>query len=212
MNYKAQQRIDAVRLSQSDTLDLSNLDLVALPDEVYTLTWLRVLIVANTNLRPMQSVIDLLSKFQPDEEAKEFVRQLDEEKNEQKNESLVPRQLQTIDARIGLLTALEVLDLRFNQIHQLPDTFGRLSNLRQLILQHNRLEQLPESLSRLADLEVVDVRNNPIRSVPPLPQLDRYEAYAAHFQRQKNEALFAKEYRLAAWFRKRETEFGLLIE
>jgi Leucine-rich repeat (LRR) protein len=55
---------------------------------------------------------------------------------------------------------LLTLDLSFNQLERLPDSFGSLTNLRSLFLNSNRLEALPESITQLVHLEKLSLANN----------------------------------------------------
>lgn len=117
MHYKARERIDAVLAGKTDTLNLSNLGLVELPDEVYSLTNLRELTVSNVLLMSSQSFIDLLSERPNLSESDiEFLKITEEAEQELQADLLVPKQLQFISSDIGRLKALEVLDLQFNAL------------------------------------------------------------------------------------------------
>ncbi len=209
MNYKVRKRIDAVLSGESDTLKLDNLDLTELPEEVYTLTNLKELSVANILLMGNQDTIDLLKRL-PTDDSQELLKLLEEEESERKKDLLIPRQLEYIDAKLSQLTSLEVLDLSYNRIELLPDSIGTLPKLRRLILRNNLLTGLPKSLTRLPSLELLDIRQNPIQSVPRFPQLEVYDVYRGHFYGQKHEAIRSKDIDLALWHLKKETERGLL--
>lgn len=208
MIYKIRQRIEAVRAGKTDTLNLAHFDLTELPDEVYDLTRLRVLVVANLLYRSNQGSLKLFRNL-PNADP-EFLAMMEEEERDLRNDLMLPRQLQRLDARIGRLTALEILDLRCNLLTELPETIGKLRRLRLLKLKDNRLTHLPASLAKLPNLHGLDVRENPLRSLPDLPQLERYRGYADHFRQQKKEACRERDFDLAAWFRWKECEFGFV--
>ncbi len=200
MYQTVEQRIEAVRDEQTDTLDLSHFDLTTLPDEVFTLRSLRVLRVCNLLHASHRSFIDSLRK--PGHGKVEELLAYDEEaERELLQELLIPRQLQTLDARIGQLPALEELDLGYNRLSSLPDTLGRLSRLQRLILNNNQLTHVPASLSELKQLRLLDSRGNPLQAPPVLPQLDHYNRIKEHFSQQKNRAVQERDYNLAAWLR-----------
>mgnify|MGYP002777865247 CR=1 FL=1 len=207
LNFKAQERIDAVRSGRTDVLDLGGFDLTELPEAVFSLTRLRVLKVDNVEYRSNRKMLNMLRNDL--DKYPELLEQLEEEERDRQAELALPRQLRYLDEHIGQLIALEVLDLSCNLLTELPETLGNLRNLRLLQLADNRLTHLPASLTHLPRLHGLDVRENPLRSLPDLPQLARYEPFRAHFRQQKGEAARARDYVLAAWFRGKEIEFGL---
>lgn len=77
---------------------------------------------------------------------------------------------------LGQLTALERLDLSYNQLTALPDAIGALgARLRHLNLRFNVLTALPASLVQCTALELLDVRDNKLtalaRELSVLPRL-----------------------------------------
>ncbi len=210
MNYKARKRIDAVQSGTTDTLDLSHLDLTELPDEVYTLTNLRVLSVANLLLRSNQEDIETYKRYSFGEEDQAFIKEMEQAEQELQNDLLVPKQLQSLDAKISQLTSLEILDLSYNRFDRLPDSIGSLPNLRRLIVSNNLLTDLPETLAQVMKLELLDIQDNPIQSIPKLPQLEKYELYKEHFRQQRQQAFSGKDIDLGVWLYRKEIEYGLL--
>ncbi|PRY22725.1 leucine rich repeat (LRR) protein [Spirosoma oryzae] len=210
MHYKASQRIEAVRAGKTDTLDLSHLGLTELPNEVFSLPSLRVLNVRNLMLFSNQTMIDLM-KESPFEQDPALLTLIEEAEHDLRQDLLVPKQLQTLDARISQLTALETLDLGFNQLTHLPETLSHLPNLRRLLLNDNQLTAVPTSLAQLVRLELLDLTGNPLETKPVLTQLDKYEAYKAHFKQQRSDAFRAKDLDMGVWLFQKEISYGLVL-
>ncbi len=55
---------------------------------------------------------------------------------------------------------VQVLDLSFNQLTNLPTSIGTLSNLRELWLNNNKLVNLPETMTNLINLRRLDISHN----------------------------------------------------
>ncbi|KAB7732420.1 hypothetical protein F5984_00180 [Rudanella paleaurantiibacter] len=208
MDYRILLRIEAVANGHTDTLTLDNLHLTELPDAVFDLPHLRVLSVRGFGLQSHQGIISLLEKV-PAPGSAELAEELKKQEEDLQNELKIPRQLRSLDARIGQLKSLEVLDLGYNQLDYLPDTLGDLVNLRKLIARNNLLSSVPASLSHLPKLELLDIRHNPITTTPEIPRLVVYEEQKNHFRLQKNLAIKQNDFELASWFYKQETQFGL---
>lgn len=64
------------------------------------------------------------------------------------------------------LPHLVYLDLSYNRISSLPDSFGYLFHLRTLLLNNNRLQELPASFCLLLRIEKVDLSHNRLSHLP----------------------------------------------
>uniref|UniRef100_T1IWB6 Uncharacterized protein n=1 Tax=Strigamia maritima TaxID=126957 RepID=T1IWB6_STRMM len=64
------------------------------------------------------------------------------------------------------LPHLSYLDLSYNKLVKLPDSFGLFFHLRVVLLNNNRLEHLPPSFTSLLKLEKVDLSVNKLLSLP----------------------------------------------
>jgi len=75
----------------------------------------------------------------------------------------------SISSSIGILTHLEVLNLRDNQIiGSIPPEIGELIELRQLILAHNRIQgNIPNNMSNLTNLELLQLNANRLEGKVP---------------------------------------------
>ncbi|KAL2914175.1 hypothetical protein HK105_206266 [Polyrhizophydium stewartii] len=71
-----------------------------------------------------------------------------------------------LPAEIGKLVQLKSLDLRNNQLTQLPDSIEKLTNLTRIRLGGNRLTQLPEVLCNMTQLVVLNLNSNEITALP----------------------------------------------
>ncbi len=112
-----------------DKLNLSDRDLVGLPDSIGQLTDLRRLSLRRNDLSALPETIGQLSHLE----------ELD----------LRGNQLTTLPESIGQLSDLEVLELGENKLIELPNSIGQLENLRRLGLRNNDLSIVPESVGQL---------------------------------------------------------------
>lgn len=64
------------------------------------------------------------------------------------------------------LPHLHTLDLSYNLLETLPESFGLQFHLKTLILRNNKLKSLPESFVHLVKLEKVDLSNNLLKELP----------------------------------------------
>ncbi len=81
---------------------------------------------------------------------------------------LSDRGLPPLPGKIGELTHLEVLELKFNKLTELPPEIGNLTNLKVLDLGDNELITLPPEIGQLRNLEVIYLyRNGPLSVLPP---------------------------------------------
>ncbi|WP_182407308.1 leucine-rich repeat domain-containing protein [Psychrobacter sp. GP33] len=67
--------------------------------------------------------------------------------------------------REGLLNIID-LDIRSNQLTELPESIGKLTRLRRLIVSKNQLDRLPDSIGQLINLECLDISDNPLTTLP----------------------------------------------
>jgi len=73
--------------------------------------------------------------------------------------------LEALPASVGNLSHLRVLDVRINDIQSVPATLGRLYSLRELNLNNNRLNSIPSSVSSLT-LSSLKLAANRLESIP----------------------------------------------
>lgn len=74
--------------------------------------------------------------------------------------STIPYELSTY------LPHLVYVDLSYNRVSSLPESFGYLFHLRTLLINNNRLQDLPTSFHLLLRLEKVDLSHNKLSNLP----------------------------------------------
>ncbi len=75
-------------------------------------------------------------------------------------------ELTSLPETFGQLVNLQVLDLQGNELTSLPETFGQLVNLEWLYLEDDQLTSLPDTITRLVNLQSLDLRSNQLTSLP----------------------------------------------
>jgi Leucine-rich repeat (LRR) protein len=84
--------------------------------------------------------------------------------------------LTVLPPEIGQLgELLYELDLRGNQLSDLPPELSQLTNLHTLYLSRNAFTEFPEAILELTNLEILDLRENSISSLPDLSSLSQLE-------------------------------------
>ncbi len=68
---------------------------------------------------------------------------------------------------ISKINNLRFLDLKTNQLTELPQNIGQLAQLKGLELYDNYLVSLPDSIDQFTKLEVLNLENNKLETLPP---------------------------------------------
>lgn len=170
-------------------LDLSNLNLVDVPDDVFELSWLEELDLSNNQIKLLPfSLLNLskLSKLNLEnnpltEPLSRIVEKgvgavfqyLDLRKRVEEAKS---RRLKTLDLSGLDLTSLpfdilemnwlEELDLSNNKLIDLPDDLFKIANLKSLILFRNQISSLPKTFTQLNKLRYLNLSGNQLRELP----------------------------------------------
>lgn len=74
--------------------------------------------------------------------------------------------LKELPADLDNLSSLKELDLRANQLTTIPKSIGNLTSLETLYLNGN-VDEIPESIGNLTSLENLYLSNNRLRNIPP---------------------------------------------
>ncbi len=75
-------------------------------------------------------------------------------------------ELMTLPESFGNLTTLRTLNIYNNKLISLPDSFGNLSSLVALYLSYNKLTALPNNFGNLTLLQTLDLSNNKLTNLP----------------------------------------------
>ena len=84
--------------------------------------------------------------------------------------AITPEQVAEIKSRIPNLVEL---DLRSNQLTDLPDELAELRNLRNIRLNYNKFEHIPKVLTKLKRLTKLELGGNLLRDVDALSGIFR---------------------------------------
>ena len=139
-------RIEEALKRGAERLDLSNLQLSALPEAIGQLSKLQVLDLSRNQLSALPEAIGQLSKLQ--------------------RLSLFGNQLSALPEAIGQLSKLQTLILSNNQLSALPEAIGQLSELQTLYLSGNQLSALPEAIGQLSRLQTLHLSNTQLSALP----------------------------------------------
>jgi Leucine-rich repeat (LRR) protein len=137
---------NATRLSQIDSLIISDLGLRAIPSEIKTLPRLRHINLGRNAIHNIPDALTELVNLQ--------LLCLDN------------NHIYTIPDSLGKLVLLQDLDLSYNKISCIPDSLGKLVQLRELKLLCNRISCISDSIGELANLKRLNLFYNKISIIP----------------------------------------------
>ena len=158
-----------VPLSQMLSIDLSYLNIRALPKELWQFTSLAVLDLSHNQLASVPPEINQLKELKFLNIGYNQLGSLPEEITELQeldNLFLDQNQLKTFPQGIERLTKLKFLIARNNKLSVLPDQIGNLVHLIDLQLEKNLIQSIPESIGALVYLEELYLAENQLASVP----------------------------------------------
>jgi internalin A len=149
---KAEQKIEAARLSGATELDLSveyaadSPKLTELPESLGQLTQLQSLNLSRNNLTVLPDWLGQLTQLQ--------------------SLRLLGNRLTTLPESLGQLTQLRSLDLDNNQLTALPESLGQLTQLTSLEIANNKALILPQWLGQLTQLRFLRLNANDLTALP----------------------------------------------
>ncbi len=140
------EKIQAVKDSSGEILELNDMELSEIPSEVFDLYELKVLRLRRNKIKhvpkelaQLQSLIEL---------------------------NLIENELDEFPKSVLELKNLEVLHLRKNNISEIPNEIGQLKKLLQLNLGNNNLTELPEGIGGLTSVANIFLKKNNISRLP----------------------------------------------
>jgi internalin A len=162
-------RIAEVERSATPLLDLSDLELTAIPDGVSRLTSLRELYLSRNQITAIPDSLSRLNNLQRLSLSHNLIAVIPDSLSLLRNLQwlrLSHNQIAVIPDSVSRLTNLETLEFFDNQIAVIPDSLSRLTNLRGLHLNENRIIAIPDSLSCLTNLRELYLSSNQITAIP----------------------------------------------
>lgn len=138
-------RLDIKNYSKVFRVELDRLDLLEIPEKIYELTNLKVLILSSNLLTTVSGRISNLTKLE--------------------EVYLNRNKLVELPEEIGELKKLRKIILSENKIKKLPNSFYDLSNLELLNIISNQLEIISDDIIKLKNLEYLYLRSNKLKNI-----------------------------------------------
>ena len=133
-------------LPSTESLDLSNMQLLDFPESITNSAQLKILLINNNEIRKISPRISNMSNL----------RRLYFYNND----------LESLPASLGALSNLKLLDLGINTLSELPPEIGSLSKLTDLYLYDNSLLKIPVEIGKLNNLFFLDLSQNLLSELP----------------------------------------------
>lgn len=152
MLEKALCKIELNKKRGEKKLDISGFGLTEIPNEVFELIHLEVLILGNWISDERNKISHISNKITNLSNLKCL--------------DLRCNNIEIFPEVICELMTLEILDLNSNLISDVPDAICNLINLKELYLSNNRIEYLPVTFNKLKCLEDIELTSNPLIKPP----------------------------------------------
>jgi internalin A len=169
LSEEAARRIEEARRSGTSFLDLSRLELTAIPDSLAELARLQFLDLPNNQITAIPDSLTRLTQLRALDlshnriaAVPDFLGQL----ARLRSLNLSSNQITAIPDSLALLARLQDLYLSKNQITAIPDSLAQLAQLQNLHLSKNQITAIPDSLAQLAQLQDLDLSSNQITAIP----------------------------------------------
>jgi internalin A len=168
-SLKAVRRIEKARESNSNSLDLSKLNLTAIPTSLVQLANLKTLDLSGNQITAIPDSLAQLTNLQGLDLRGNQIAAIPDSLAQLANLQglgLESNQITAIPDSLAQLTNLQVLSLSDNRIMAIPDSLAQLTNLQGLGLKGNQITAIPDSLAQLTSLEELDLSSNQITAIP----------------------------------------------
>jgi internalin A len=165
----AQHRIDECVRTNATDLNLSSLNLDALPESIGELTWLQSLILFNNNITRLPEWLGKLVELRELKVNSNPIEALPNSLSELGKLEILsidgcsPTAAEKCTASAATLQHLAIASL---SLKRLPTWVRRFTRLKKLYASKNQLTALPKWLESLPELEHLDLTGNRIRSIP----------------------------------------------
>jgi Leucine-rich repeat (LRR) protein len=123
-------------------LDVRSMGLLAVPESLFELYSLEVLVLEDNRLLQIPPQVETL----------QYLRAIDLSGND----------LSSLPQELFMLPNIEILDLEDNRLRSLPMELSRMPRLRKLYLENNQLQSLPNGMERLSRMEKLTIGGNDI--------------------------------------------------
>jgi internalin A len=166
---EVQNRIQQAKSIQATKLDLSGLDLDAVPASIGQLQNLTTLDLSQNQLTSVPEELGQLQNLTTLDLYENQITSVPRKLGQLQNLTtfdLYGNQLTSVPKELGQLQNLTTLYLYDNQLTSVPKELGQLQNLTTLDLSHNQLTSVPEELGQLQNLTTLDLYGNQLTSVP----------------------------------------------
>lgn len=166
---EALRRIESAKESESAELDLSDLQLTAIPDSLVQLASLERLDLSENQLTAVPDPLGQLANLQRLDLGRNLITAIPDSLGQLANLGnfrIFSNRITAIPDSIAKLAALETLTIFSNRITAIPDSIPKLASLQNLGLFGNGITAIPDSLAQLANLERLDLGNNEITAIP----------------------------------------------
>jgi internalin A len=166
---EADDRIATAIAERSETLDLSNLGLVALPESIGQLHQITTISLSGNRLTQLPESLRSFNSLETLYLYKNELRALPEwlgQLTQLVDLSGWGNRVTKLPESLGHLKYLQKLDLAANQLISLPESIGNLKHLRELDLGDNQLATLPDSIGELGKLEILVLYANQLKTLP----------------------------------------------
>ncbi|WP_052823547.1 leucine-rich repeat domain-containing protein [Neotamlana sedimentorum] len=167
-------KINNVRISNGEILELNDLGLLEIPAQVFELKQLKILRLRRNKIKNIPTEIKCLDQLIElnliDNELESFPESLTSLKSLQILH-LRKNKISSIPKSISNLKLLTHLNLGNNNLVSLPQEIGDLDSLIHLFVKNNEIKRLPSSIKKLENIKELMLNDNPI-IYPPKEVLD----------------------------------------
>ena len=150
-------RLDPKNYSKVLRVELDKLDLLEIPEKVYELINLKVLILSSNLLSSVSSKICNLTKLEEIYLNRNLIKELPEEIGDLKNLRkliLSENKIKTLPANFYNLINLEIFNIVSNELEVISDDILKMENLDYIYLRSNKLKYISKEVSQIKEVSI----------------------------------------------------------